>query len=209
MNLSDGQIWSTLGEVLIRIEAGKSFQSLERPPSPGEYAVLKVSAISWSEFNPNEAKALPSDFEPPPAHIVRKGDFLLSRSNTKELVGAAVIVKDDHPKLVLSDKSLRLVLDPNAAVPEYVLLCLRLREARSYIEANASGASSSMRNLSQDKIRGIPLPLPQLEVQKRICGSFSQQMALLNRLINAQAVAQRAIEALPAALLRRAFTGEV
>jgi len=52
----------------------------------------------------------------------------------KELVGAAVIVREEYPRLVLSDKSLRLVLNTTMVRPEFLLLALRLPEARSFIE---------------------------------------------------------------------------
>ena len=76
---------TTLGEVLIDIQAGKSFQTAETIARPGELGVLKVSAITWSEFQPNEAKALKAEYKPASSHRVRKGDFIISRANTKDL----------------------------------------------------------------------------------------------------------------------------
>lgn len=110
-------------------------------------------------------------------------------SNGHLFVEYDIFVKSDFSKLVLSDKSLRLVLNTDVALPEFVLLCLRLKQARSFIEANATGASSSMRNLSQDKIQGIPLLLPALETQKRIVAMLHEQMgatAQMNALISEQ-----------------------
>ncbi|MEI6205176.1 MAG: restriction endonuclease subunit S [Desulfuromonadales bacterium] len=90
----DAQKWPrrTLDDVLIRIEAGKSFQTTERLASPDEAGVLKVSAVTWADFRPQEAKATEGSYEPSPHHRVRKGDILITRANTKELVGAVVHV---------------------------------------------------------------------------------------------------------------------
>ena len=56
----------------------------------------------------------------------RKGDLLISRANTVELVGAVVLVKRDYPNLMLSDKTLRLNPASSELVAECPLLyCLR------------------------------------------------------------------------------------
>ena len=73
---------STLGDVLLDIQAGKSFQTAEVLARPDELGVLKVSAITWSEFKAEEAKALSGQYEPAESHKVCGGDFLISRANT-------------------------------------------------------------------------------------------------------------------------------
>ena len=57
-----GWMTTSLGDVLAGIETGKSFQTSEVLARPDELGVLKVSAVSWSEFLPNEAKALMGDY---------------------------------------------------------------------------------------------------------------------------------------------------
>src|SRR3546814_5697522 len=79
---------TVLGAVISAIEAGKSFQTSEILAQPNELGVLKVSAVSWSTFRPEQAKALNSDYEPEDHHYVCEGNFIISRANTKELVGA-------------------------------------------------------------------------------------------------------------------------
>jgi type I restriction enzyme, S subunit len=52
-----------LGELLIRIEAGKSPKCEDHPAGPDEWGVLKVSAISSGHYLPQENKMLPSDLD--------------------------------------------------------------------------------------------------------------------------------------------------
>jgi type I restriction enzyme S subunit len=198
---------TTLGSVLKGIETGKSVQTLERPPRAGEMAVIKVSAMSWDHFDAAEAKALPPEYNPPASHLVRKGDLLMSRANTKELVGAAVLVEKDYLDLVLSDKSLRLVVDSAKAAPEYLLSALRFPEARAFIEENATGSSSSMRNISQDLIRNIPLPLPDLPNQREVARKLHAMSVIRRALIKSFKQQLDFVSVLPAAYLRRAFSG--
>jgi len=165
----------TLGDVLLGIESGKSFQTSERLAREDELGVLKVSAITWSEFRAHEAKAV-VDYEPSEHHRVRAGDLLISRANTRELVGAVAIADKDYPNRLLSDKTLRLVIKPEIADREYLMFALRMRMARDFIEGHATGTSDSMRNISQDTIRSIPIVLPRIEEQRRVAACLRAQL---------------------------------
>lgn len=138
-----------LGDVLLAFEAGKSFQTAELLARPDELGVLKVSAVTWTEFRADEAKSLDGDYQPDERHRVRKDDLLISRANTKELVGAVVLVDRDYPFRLLSDKTLRLVMDERRASKEFLKFALRAPLARKHIESYATGTSDSMRNIAQ------------------------------------------------------------
>ncbi len=99
----------TLGDVVTRIEAGKSFVCQPRPAEPDEWGVIKVSAMTWGQFQESENKAVPTDRLVDPRFEIRAGDVLVSRANTEQYVGAPVLVGQCRPRLLLSDKSLRLV----------------------------------------------------------------------------------------------------
>jgi type I restriction enzyme S subunit len=120
-------------------------------------------------------------------------------------VGAAVIVREEHPNLVLSDKSLRLVLDTSKVLPEFLLFALRLPEARSFIENNATGSSSSMRNISQDKIKLVPVPITDFDLQARLVETVQRLEVQRSKLVDSSRKQFEAISALPAAYLRLAF----
>lgn len=198
----------TLGDVLTRIEAGKSFQTTERLAASDEVGVLKVSAVTWADFRPQEAKATEGSYEPSPHHRVRKGDILITRANTKELVGAVVHVDADYPNRLLSDKTLRLVVDETRISHGFLLQALRMPDARKHIEGNATGTSDSMRNIAQDTIKAIPLPLPPLAEQKRIESFLSVKARAIGIATSAASEELATIKSLPAALLRQAITGK-
>jgi type I restriction enzyme, S subunit len=168
---------SRLGDVLLGIQAGKSFQTAEVLARPDEFGVLKVSAVTWTKFQADEAKALAGQYVPAESHKVRKGDFLISRANTKEFVGAVVLVDRDYPLRLLSDKTLRLVIDENNADKEFLLYALRAPNARNHIEHFATGTSDSMRNIAQGVIAAIPISLPTLNRQRQIAIRLKAQLA--------------------------------
>ncbi len=194
-----------LGDLLIGIEAGKSFQTLETLPQKHEIGVIKVSAVSWGYFNPEEAKAISSDYVPDKRHIIHKGDLIITRANTIDLVGAVVKVDKDYPNLLLSDKTLRLVFDQNQVESDYLLYALRWQEAREHIQANATGTSDSMRNISQKTINTIPIPMPDEKTRQEIIEIEQKVESEINKIETAYKTAMADMNILPNKLLVQAF----
>jgi type I restriction enzyme S subunit len=198
-------IGTKLADVVLGIETGRSPKTLERTALPSEPGILKVSAVSWGQFNAQAAKAMPEDFVGTPAHQVRRGDFIVSRANTPALTGAVAIAQVDHPNRYLSDKLLRLVLDRDKVHPPYLLHALRAPLARKHIESNASGTSDSMRNIAQDALLQTPVPLPGLAQQIRITSRLDEAFASIGCAKQAADDQDDAAGRLATAFLRTAF----
>src|ERR1019366_6344646 len=98
------------GDVLNGIEAGKSFKCEERPPKDTEVGIVKVSAVTWGKFDEDASKTCLSSERIDSKLFIQPGDFLFSRANTIQLVGACVIVQGVSRGLMLSDKILRFRL---------------------------------------------------------------------------------------------------
>lgn len=185
--------WTQLGSQVIESGAGWSPSCEARPRDGDEWGVLKVSAVSWGIYQPNENKALPSNLEARPDHEVVKGDFLVSRANTAELVARSVIVEETPSRLMLSDKIVRLKLTSLCAC-RYVNIANSTPLARRYYSQVAGGTSSSMKNVSREQILNLPIALPPLAEQHRIVAIVDHLMLLcdtLKRQINAAKQKQR------------------
>lgn len=149
--LPESWTWIQLGEILNKIEAGKSFTCEERTPSLQQVGVAKVSAVTWGEYNESESKTCLDKSKIETRFLIREGDFLFSRANTIELVGACVIVKKITLQIMLSDKTLRFLFS-DSKFKKYVLYFLKSRLGKSEIERLATGNQESMRNIGQDRI---------------------------------------------------------
>ncbi len=169
-----------LGDLITGFETGRNFRASGSPAGDGEIGVLKISAVTWGEFRPQENKALLPGDKPLEHETVRSGDLLISRANTTELVGAPVLVETNYPNLMLPDKILRVLYDPRVVDPRYLLHALRSRKARSHLEAQATGTSDSMRNLSQPKLRETPIALAPLPEQRRIADRLADLLARID-----------------------------
>jgi len=163
-----GWEWVSLGQLVLFSDSGWSPACLpSRRSEDSQWGVLKVSAVSWGEFRADEHKQLTPGLIPRPQIEVQDGDFLLSRANTVQLVGRSVVATDPPPRLMLSDKHVRLrFLDRPTA--EYVNLVNGSSSAREYYAAVATGTSDSMRNITREQILALPVPVPPLAEQKRI-----------------------------------------
>ena len=180
--LPTGWEWTRLGDLSLQSEAGWSPKCLTHPREGDGWAVLKVSAVTWGKFNPNENKALPANLSPRSEYEVHPGDFLISRANTAELVAKAVVVPDGAPKkLMMSDKIIRLVF-PDEIDHGYLSLANGSPYARKYYLQVAGGTSSSMKNVSREQIRRLVVGVPPLAEQHRIVAKVDELMALCDAL---------------------------
>ena len=173
--------WIRLQDIILSISAGKSLRCNEVIPEDQEPGIIKVSAVTWGTFREEESKTCISLSDWNEEYRICEGDFLISRANTKKLVGACVIVESIRKMLMLSDKILRISFASDVD-SQYLLYAMRSDVARAQIESSATGTSDSMKNISQNNIREIILPLPPLAEQKRIVAKLEELLPLCDRL---------------------------
>jgi type I restriction enzyme, S subunit len=199
--------WASMDELLAGIDAGKNFRCIERPPHKNEVGVVKVSAVTWGTFDENESKTCPDSRLVNPRYFIKQGDFLFSRANTIELVGACVIATQPTRKLMLSDKILRLRLLGDS--DRWVLYWLRSSGGRDQIESLATGNQQSMRNIGQDRIRSIAIPLPPTEEQHEIVRRVEAMFKLADAIEKRIQAATARVAKLTQSILAKAFRGEL
>jgi type I restriction enzyme S subunit len=198
--------WGQLSDLLIDIEAGLNVSAEGRPPKLDEKGIVKISAVTWGEFDELESKTLPPNFETNERDLIRAGDFLISRANTLELVGAPVIVERCERHLVLSDKVLRLRLV--SGVDRWVEICLKSDFGRHQIESYASGNQLSMRNITQKNIGRIALPLPPEEEISEIVSAVRRYASELED-AKIAILDAASIRGLRQSILKAAFEGQL
>ena len=173
--LPSGWAETQLGSLIERVEAGLNVKCEERPPRGTERGLVKISAVTWGRFNEEQSKTLPVDMAVSANAQIQTGDLLFSRANTIELVGATVLVEEIEKCLYLSDKVLRLVVP--AETKRWINYAMKTAVVRKSIQDASSGNQLSMRNISQEKLRQIPIPLAPLPEQKRIADKLDSVLA--------------------------------
>ncbi|WP_433666932.1 restriction endonuclease subunit S [Nocardia sp. CA-136227] len=148
------------------VDQGVSPQCDAVPASDDEWGVLKVSCLRPCVFDPTQNKRLPPDISPNRSSEVRKGDLLIVRANTPELVGSAAVVGDVRSRLLLPDKIFRVRLD-SKFLPEFVAEVAAGSRVRAMSAASSNGASQSMANIRFDQVKAWKIPIADLHAQER------------------------------------------
>lgn len=204
----EGATWpiQTMKSLITNIEAGKSYKCEERPPEQGETGIVKVSAVTWEEFDELESKTCLDESRVDERLLIEPGQFLFSRANTVELVGRAVITAAVTRRLMLSDKIWRVTFN-DYVDPRWVLYFLRSYSGRQQIESRATGNQLSMRNISQNNFKAISLPVPDRSIQSERITTLETALEKIERQSSAVSISLRRINHLRQAILKNAFEG--
>jgi len=151
-----------------RLDQGSSPVASNTPAASGELGVLKLSAVSKGRFRREENKALREIDEEEQLLALRKGDILITRGNTPELIADVAYVSEDEPSLLLPDLIYRLRIQEKEILAEYLTAFLTTAAARVQIRRDARGSSGSMVKVSQDHVLDWLTPLPPLFEQEEI-----------------------------------------
>ena len=156
-----------LGECLNRIDNGKSFTCSNNLRIKDYPAILKLSAVTYGDYRPNENKALIEEKQFLESAEVHKGDLLFTRKNTPELVGMAAYVFETPSKLMMPDLIFRLV--PNERLNSIFLWQLLTNtNFRVLIRSISNGSAKSMSNISKDRLSRISIICPPIHEQQKI-----------------------------------------
>jgi len=193
-------------ELIKGFEAGVNYLPIADGEVASDWRVLKISAVTWGEFNPSESKPISPNVKFNETIVVKRGDLLMSRANTTELVGAVSMVTHWPPKVLLPDKLWRVRFISKSKVwPEYVLYYLRQKSIRKIIGELATGSSGSMKNISMEKAKTLPVMVPPSHLQDEFVSKVNQ-FANIQRM---QVESERQAEHLFQSLLERAFQGDL
>ena len=198
--------WTTLRRHVENIEQGWSPQCASGPALPGEPGLLKLSAVKRGAFWPHENKAFLTGVVPEERYALRRGDLLVTRANTPELVGEVAVVEDDYPNLFLCDLIYRVLL--NGIDPGFVGISLQSGSVRALLAAVARGTSQSMVKIRGEDIKSLPIPLATSDDQRELVLLHSESVSMIRQLEAALERSARLIEERKRSLITAAVTGD-
>jgi type I restriction enzyme, S subunit len=194
-----------------RIEQGWSPECHNVPASDEEWGVLKAGCCNGGMFNQQENKSLPLNLAPPLDLEVKPGDIVMSRaSGSTELIGSVALVPEGtRSRLLLSDKTYRILLDTTRATQSYFVIALGSDVGRVQVQEVVSGAAGLANNIAQGDIKEFAIPLPPVDEQVAIVDYITAETAKLDAL---RAATERTIALLKerrAALIAATVTGKI
>jgi type I restriction enzyme, S subunit len=198
-----------LARVLQTVEQGWSPNASSEAAEIEKWGVIKISAVKKGNFVETENKALLEDTLPDSTLKVRKGDLLVTRANTPDLVGDTCVV-DRAPKshLMLSDLTYRLGLNDNIDA-RFICFFLLSSFGRAQIKGDARGSSMSMAKISQGHIKGWIIALPEYDEQLKITEHLSVKLEKMNCLMETCSETKQLLQERRSALISAAVTGKI
>lgn len=164
---------------------------------------LSLAAVRRGRLDLTQSR--PVAVDPSTDRLVREGRFYVVRGNGRlDLVGRAGLAPRSDAHVVFPDLLIEMHMDPTKVHPEYLQLIWDGREVRSDIESRARTASG-IHKINLGNLAQVVVPLPPMETQRRIASELRARLDAIDTAVAATDEELEAIEALPAALLRRAF----
>ncbi len=188
--LPEGWRWVRLGDLLKEpVQNGYSPQPAENPTGVW---ILSLSALSTIEIEDDTPHLKPAPLENKiKEFFLQSGDILVSRANTKELVGLASIYTGNRRDVIFPDLMMRIRVNEEVVDKKFLVYWLRSPYSRQYFASNAKGTTQSMAKINQRTLIKTPVPIPPLSEQKRIVAKLDE---LNKRIEEAKRLARKARE---------------
>lgn len=201
--LPDGWLWEGLGDVCVRITNGTTkLQNIERLGLP----VTRIETISSSCIDMDRVGWVELSDDEIVKYSLESGDILFSHINSVEKLGNCAIFTGNNT-LIHGMNLLRLQVNRAETDPLFLLYFLRSEQAIHFYRDNARRAIGQA-SLNTKDLSGLNILLPStITKQKRIASILNEQLTAVEKIVQTLQQELETINTLPAALLRRAFTG--
>jgi type I restriction enzyme S subunit len=188
-------------------EALPGFASGERDPK-GVIQLRMNNVDTRGNISLSEFIRVPADEESIAKYHLQVSDVMFNNTNSVELVGKSALFSGYAEPVVYSNHFTRLRTKPDLLEPSYLASWLVSQWLSRIFErlCNRWIGQSAVKN---DKLLALEIPLPPLDEQRRIAAILQDQLAAVERARAAAVEQLDTINRLPAALLRRAFNGEL
>ncbi|WP_326694509.1 restriction endonuclease subunit S [Streptomyces sp. NBC_01766] len=149
-------------------EPRNGFSPLESAAWTGTQ-MLGLGCLTSGGFVPRQLKNAPSGVRTDNRAILRDGDLLVSRANTRELVGLCGIYRDVGTPCIYPDLMMR-IRPKDGVSADYLEMVVRSERFRRGVRGVAQGTSESMVKISSAVLQSLAIPLPGMSVQDEVIG---------------------------------------
>ena len=150
-----------IADIVSDIHYGTSRQSVEN----GDYPYLRMNNITYTgELDLSDLKRISIPEEELSGCIVKKGDVLFNRTNSKDLVGKTCSFPFEQP-MVIAGYIIRLRMN-GLVLPEYLSVFLNLSCSKKMLRDLSKGAVGQA-NINAKEVQSITILIPPIELQNQ------------------------------------------
>lgn len=129
--------------------------------------MLGLGCLTPDGFQPYQLKNAPASNPKIDAALLKNGDFLISRSNTRELVALVGVYTDIGIPTIYPDLMMRLITN-NKLTVHFLELLMRHEPVRRQLTGAAQGTSGSMVKINSETVLSTITAVPKFEEQQKI-----------------------------------------
>ena len=188
-----------LGEICSDIRYGTSTPSHEN----GEYKYLRMNNITNDGFlDVSHYKTISLPSKELEKCLVKKGDIIFNRTNSRELVGKSCVFTEDE-NMVIAGYLIRIRLK-DGFEPQFITYSMNLQRSLGLFQHLIVGAVHQA-NISANNIQKVIINYPSLSEQQSIVATLDSLKSKVDRLqANYDKISQEC-DALKQAILRQVF----
>lgn len=191
---------------LENLKNGLSVRSVE---SDSPYRCLRLSAMKNGVIESSDTKSVPLTAEQASAYLVHEHDVFIIRGNgSKGLVGRAGIAKGKFENIVFPDLFIKVSLDAQVLIPEFLVAWWNSSYMRDMIEATAK-TTSGIWKINQNHIGSFSIPVIPITEQKKILHEITKFKDFISQIQKVRKKSELEFIALQPSFLAKAFNGEV
>ena len=138
------------------------------PKDPTGNWILNLSAVSPNGLNVKAVKPAPKNDLKVSKFLLHSGDFLVSRSNTRERVGFSIMYRGEIENCSYPDLLMRFRIDNRYILDEFLENYLTSSFALGFLQRAAAGTSASMVKINKKILESLPVLVPPIEEQRNI-----------------------------------------
>jgi type I restriction enzyme S subunit len=139
--------------------------------------------------------------------LLKKGDILVNRTNSAELVGKCAVFYIEG-EYAFASYIIRLRLNLERADPRLVAAYINSPAGRTYMFSERKQMTGQA-NVNATKLKALPIALPPLPEQHRIVAYLDNLQSKVDALKRLQAETAAELDALLPSILDKAFKGEL
>ncbi|MFA6989518.1 MAG: restriction endonuclease subunit S [Candidatus Gastranaerophilaceae bacterium] len=189
-----------IGNLVTSVNYGSSKKADE---NNGKYPILRMNNITYSgDIDFTNLKYIDFSDGEVEKYILKKGDIVFNRTNSKELVGKTAVYNSN--KVMTYAGYLIRIRTNEHANPEYISAFLNSEYGKVQLQSMCKSIIG-MANINAKELQKIIIQLPPIELQNK----FALEVKKIRKLKEQQTVSEFNTEKLFSSLMQKAFKGDL
>lgn len=189
----------TIGDLLDSANYGTSSKAREL----GGWPILRMGNITYNgDWDFSSLKYIDLASKDETKYLVKYGDILFNRTNSKELVGKTAVYREEKP-MAFAGYLIRARTNDEAD-PEYISAYLNSKHGKKILFSMCRSIVG-MANINAQELKSIPILNPPIELQRKFAKKVRAILELKKKIIEAS----KLDEELFLSVQQRAFKGEL